>query len=587
MSTDALRALVGEGDHDQRAGTDAFAVLDDVLERRLRRRLLTVIDSLGLEPARRRAWLALARRHGLPCHAVTFSDAAGGVPRPQPAAPAATAARVVTGQLRALRRPRWRPSPTRASTACTRRATSRSCRRGSWRRRRPPPAERDDPLTLRFGLQIPAFTWEGGPAELAARLGAIAAAAEDAGFASLWVMDHVLQIPFIGREWLDMLDSYTTLGFLAGRTSRIRLGTMVTGITYRNVAHLAKIVATLDVLSGGRAMCGLGAAWFEREHKAYGWPFPPLGERYALLEDALQLLPLMWGPGAPPFEGQRLRVAEAICYPRPLQEHVPILVGGQGERRTLRLVARYADACNLRGDPPVVAPQDRGARRALRCLRARPRPPSPSPTSSTALVGPRPGRASTPSSSASQPKGTSPEAYRTWAGAGTVEDQVGRFRELAEPGVARGRREPARPGRHRRRRAVRRRDRRLPMSGPPSWVAPALAAAPVARLATTGIDGTVHLVPFCFAVVGDRLVSAVDHKPKRHAPPPAPRRHRGDRAGVGARRPLRRRLVAAVVDPGDRAGGRGARRHRARRRRPAALAAKYHQYREHPPAGPV
>ena len=232
-----------------------------------------------------------------------------------------------------------------------------------------------------------------------------------------------------------MLESYTTLGFLAGRTSRLRLGTMVTGITYRNVAHLAKIVATLDVLSGGRAVCGLGAAWFEREHKAYGWRFPPLAERYELLEDALQLLPLMWGPGAPSFEGQRLRVPEAICYPRPLQEHVPILVGGQGERRTLRLVAQYADACNLRGDPPVVA-------RKLAVLAA----PLP-------LVRPRPGhrhrhpprhrprRAGPAPSSTRWPSGCSRRGPRrrrtaTWAGAGTVEEQVGRFRELAELGVA-------------------------------------------------------------------------------------------------------------------------------------------------------
>jgi F420-dependent oxidoreductase-like protein len=163
-------------------------------------------------------------------------------------------------------------------------------------------------------------------------------------------MDHFLQIPQVGREWEDMLESYTTLGYLAGVTERIRLGTLVTGITYRNLAHLAKIVATLDVVSGGRAMCGIGAAWFEREHKVYGWEFPPLRERLDRVEDALQLLPLMWGPGSPRFEGRTTVVEEAICYPRPLQERVPILVGGSGEKRTLRLVARYADACNFVGD---------------------------------------------------------------------------------------------------------------------------------------------------------------------------------------------------------------------------------------------
>jgi F420-dependent oxidoreductase-like protein len=433
VSSDALRALVGEGDHDQRAGGDAFAVLDDVLERRLRRRLLTVVDSLGLEPARRRGWLALARRHGVPCHAITFST------------PAAV--------CRERNRQRQPPLPTRVVTA-QRRAYDAALvaldeegfdgvhEAGDIEI--VPPAlvaaplaaarQRDDPLALRFGLQIPSFTWEGGPAALAERLGAIAAAAEDAGFASLWVMDHVLQIPFIGREWLDMLESYTTLGFLAGRTSRIRLGTMVTGITYRNVAHLAKIVATLDVLSGGRAMCGLGAAWFEREHKAYGWPFPPLAERYALLEDALQLLPLMWGPGAPSFTGTRLRVPEAICYPRPLQEHVPILVGGQGERRTLRLVARYADACNLRGDPPVVARKIAALEQHCRSFERDPATVTVTHLG-TALVGRDRGELDALTERL-RPKGTSPEAYRVWAGAGTVEEQVGRFRELAELGVA-------------------------------------------------------------------------------------------------------------------------------------------------------
>jgi alkanesulfonate monooxygenase SsuD/methylene tetrahydromethanopterin reductase-like flavin-dependent oxidoreductase (luciferase family) len=209
---------------------------------------------------------------------------------------------------------------------------------------------------------------------------------------------------------------------------------MVTGITYRNVAHLAKIVATLDVLSGGRAMCGLGAAWFEREHKAYGWPFPPLRERYALLEDALQLLPLMWGPGAPSFTGQRLRVPEAICYPRPLQEHVPILVGGQGERRTLRLVARYADACNLRGDPPVVARKIAALEQHCRSVERDPATVTVTHLG-TALVGRDRGELDALAERL-QPKGTSPEAYRVWAGAGTVEEQVGRFRELAELGVA-------------------------------------------------------------------------------------------------------------------------------------------------------
>jgi alkanesulfonate monooxygenase SsuD/methylene tetrahydromethanopterin reductase-like flavin-dependent oxidoreductase (luciferase family) len=212
-----------------------------------------------------------------------------------------------------------------------------------------------------------------------------------------------------------MLESYTTLGFLAGVTERIRLGTLVTGITYRNVAHLAKIVATLDVLSGGRALCGIGAAWYEREHRLYGWDFPPLRDRFARLEDALELLRLLWGPGAPPFDGRTLTVPEAVCYPRPLQERVPILVGGSGERRTLRLVARHADACNLFGDPATV-------RRKVAVLHehcaAEGRDPAEVTVSHLAPARVVP----------------APEA-RSGPGAGTVEEHVGRFRELAEAGV--------------------------------------------------------------------------------------------------------------------------------------------------------
>jgi F420-dependent oxidoreductase-like protein len=353
VDSDALRALVGNGPHDQRAGKDAFDVLDLVLERRCARRLTTVVDTLGLDGTGRRGYLELARRHSMACHAVVFDTPPEvcrarnrGRERPVPA-------KVLASQMRAFAKAGddlgqegfagvHAPGPVQAVPAELLDAPGFSDR------------QREDPMSLRFGLQLPSFTWPGGSSELAARLSTVTAAAEDAGFSSIWVMDHFLQIPQVGREWQDMPESYTTLGFLAAHTRTARLGTLVTGVTYRNIAHLAKIVATLDVLSGGRAVCGLGAAWFEREHKAYGWPFPPPKERYALLEDALRLLPLMWGPGSPAFEGATTTVAEAICYPRPLQDHVPILVGGGGERRTLRLVAQYADACNLFGDAATV-----------------------------------------------------------------------------------------------------------------------------------------------------------------------------------------------------------------------------------------
>ena len=354
VSTDRLRALVGEGEHDQRAGTDAFAVLDLVLERRLKRRLLTVVDSLGLDPEKRTQWRALAAKAGVPCHAVVFDTPAKECRARNKQQGSPVPSKVLTSQLTSLQQQRnglddegfvavHAPSPVRLVAGDLYDAPVHAAR------------QREDPMTLTFGLQIPRFTWEGDAAALRPKLKAVAEAAEAVGFESIWVMDHFIQIPVVGREWEPMLDSYTTLGFLAGVTEQARLGAMVTGVTYRNVAHLGKIVATLDVLSGGRAICGIGAAWFEKEHKAYGWDFPPLRERFALLEDALQVLPMIWGPGSPAFKGQMIEVPETICYPRPLQEKVPILIGGSGEKRTLKLVAQYADACNLFGNPETIA----------------------------------------------------------------------------------------------------------------------------------------------------------------------------------------------------------------------------------------
>jgi F420-dependent oxidoreductase-like protein len=201
---------------------------------------------------------------------------------------------------------------------------------------------------MRLGLQIPSFTWPEGPAELASRLRTIAAAADEGGFASLWVMDHFFQIPPVGPAERDMLEGYSALAFLAAATRSATLGTMVTGVTYRHPGILVKTVSTLDVLSGGRAVLGIGAAWFEREHAGLGIPFPPLRERFERLEEALRIAKQMWSGEVAPFAGRHYRLAETLCVPQPLrQPHPPILIGGMGERRTLRLVARYADACNL------------------------------------------------------------------------------------------------------------------------------------------------------------------------------------------------------------------------------------------------
>jgi F420-dependent oxidoreductase-like protein len=201
---------------------------------------------------------------------------------------------------------------------------------------------------VRIGLQIPSFSWPGGPARLGARLGEIARSADDAGFASLWVMDHFFQIPMVGPAEREMLEGWTTLGFLAGHTRRARLGTLVTGVTYRHPGVLVKVASTLDVLSGGRAWLGIGAAWFEREHRGLGVPFPPLAERFERLEETLRIAKQMWSGKVERFEGRYYTLAETLDVPAPLSRpHPPILIGGMGERKTLRLVARYADACNL------------------------------------------------------------------------------------------------------------------------------------------------------------------------------------------------------------------------------------------------
>ncbi len=197
------------------------------------------------------------------------------------------------------------------------------------------PVSGREPVGLRFGLQVPTFDWPGGAAEARSDVGRDRdAPRRTPASTSVWVMDHFRQIPMFGPAWHDMLESYTTLAFLAAQTERVRLGTLVTAITHRPLRSSARSSRRSTCVSGGRANCGLGVGWFAAETAALGMPFPPLAERYALLEDALEFLPLFWGKGAPAFEGRVLRVPEALCYPRPLQEHVPILVGGNGEART-------------------------------------------------------------------------------------------------------------------------------------------------------------------------------------------------------------------------------------------------------------
>ena len=207
---------------------------------------------------------------------------------------------------------------------------------------------------MKIGLQIPSFTWQGGAEHLGTDLARIARTADQAGFDSVSVMDHLFQIRGFGPPEREMLEAYTALAFIAAHTSQVKIMAMVTGVTYRHPGILAKAVTTLDVLSGGRAWLGIGAAWNEQEHRGLGIPFPPLAERFERLEETIQICLRMWGDGEAPFKGRHYTLARPLNSPQSLSRpHPPILIGGGGERKTLRLVARYADACNLFPSPRI------------------------------------------------------------------------------------------------------------------------------------------------------------------------------------------------------------------------------------------
>lgn len=204
---------------------------------------------------------------------------------------------------------------------------------------------------MKIGLQIPNFTWPGGPAKIGQTLAEIARNADEYGFSDIWVMDHFFQIGSVGPKENEMMESYSTLSFIAAHTSAARLGTMVTGVVYRHPGILVKTVTTLDVLSGGRAYLGIGAAWNEVESRGLGVPFPPVKERFERLEETLQIALQMWSGNNGPYEGKHYQLAETLCIPQPLSKpHPLILIGGSGEHKTLRLVAKYADACNIFGN---------------------------------------------------------------------------------------------------------------------------------------------------------------------------------------------------------------------------------------------
>jgi alkanesulfonate monooxygenase len=207
---------------------------------------------------------------------------------------------------------------------------------------------------MKLGVHVADFTFPGGPAQLGTDLKRIAVAVEDAGFTKLSVMDHVWQIAVVGPQENDMLEAYTALGYLAACTTRIELLAWVTAVVYREPGLLAKCVTTLDVISGGRAWLGIGAAWNEDESRGLGLPFPPTAERFERLEEALQICMQMWSGDEAPYHGKHYTLERTLNSPQSLSRpHPPILIGGSGEKKTLRMVAQYAQACNLWGGPEL------------------------------------------------------------------------------------------------------------------------------------------------------------------------------------------------------------------------------------------
>ena len=430
VSSDGLRAVVGSDEHDLDASADAFAVLDVIIAARMRRRLTTVVDTLGLDPVRRRGYLAQARSAGLPAVAVVFSTAAALCRQRNAARVRPVPAPVLRGQLARL------PG-----------AVAEIDGEG-WDRQLLVSAEDGDPASgpadvasraaagslgprpqLEFVLQLSRFPWGKNPA---AWLAAIAGAAEEAGFSGLALMDHLIQIPQVDRAWEPIPEPFVTLGLLAARTTKLRLSTLVSPATFRPAGIIAKTVATLDALSGGRAFLGIGAGWWEREHAAYGLALPPVAERMDRLEAAIETIRALWAPGTKAYRSDRVQLPETTGYPRPTGT-IPIIVGGAGEQRTLRIAARLGDACNLPSSIDVLDRKIAVLRQRLAEVGR-----DPAEVAITVLDIPLVGddREQVAEIVARLRGRTSAAAFAERHHAGTAADQVARYRQLAERGVS-------------------------------------------------------------------------------------------------------------------------------------------------------
>ena len=435
VSSDQLRGVVGSGEHDLDASADAFALLGHIVTARARRGLTVVVDTLGLDPDRRLDYLAVARRHGLPAVAVVFGTSEARCRDRNRARDVPVPAAVLTAQLRRMRdisgqleAEGWdlvvpaagedgvsAPAPGRTVVAAPAAGAADQPRPGAG--------------PLEFILQISRFGWDDDPAGW---LRDMAAAAAGAGFSGIALMDHLLQIPQVGRAWEPIPEPWVTLGLLAGLDTSLRLGTLVTPVTYRPAGVIAKAAATLDAVSGGRAFCGIGAGWWDREHEAFGLPFPPAAQRLDLLEAAIETLRALWQPGTKPFRGQRVELPETTCYPRPVTP-IQIIVGGNGAKRTLGIAARLGDACNLPSDPAILDVK-------LAALRAHCEQAGRDPAEVAVTVLDLPILGSDREHVASlveRLRGrTSATAFGRRHHAGVAADQVARYRELAGRGVS-------------------------------------------------------------------------------------------------------------------------------------------------------
>jgi alkanesulfonate monooxygenase SsuD/methylene tetrahydromethanopterin reductase-like flavin-dependent oxidoreductase (luciferase family)/predicted kinase len=465
VSSDALRAVVGSGPNDLSASADAFAVLETVVTARAGRGLTTVVDTLGLDPVRRRAWLALAGRCGLPAVTVLFQTPATVCRERNRARERPVPAAVLTAQLRSLRAvedelaaegwtlvlradgeatssdqasdhgaDRASDQTTAAAAAAATQSATRSATESATRSATRPATKpgRGDPQSpdgrLGFVLQLSRFPWGKDPVTW---LSSVARAAQAAGCEGIALMDHLIQIPQVGRDWEDIPEPFVALGLLAAAAPGLRLGTLVSPLSLRSPGLLAKAVATLDVLCGGLAFCGVGAGWWEREHAAYDVPFGSAGQRLDRLESGIETMRALWRPGTSPYTGERMSLPETTSYPRPVGP-VPVIVGGRGPR-LLGIAARLGDGVNLPSERAVLEP---GVERVRTACAAAGR--DPAEVAITVLDVPVLGRDRDHTAAlVERLRGrTSAAAYARQHHAGTAADHIRRYRELVGLGVS-------------------------------------------------------------------------------------------------------------------------------------------------------